>query len=233
MPKPTVICHMMASVDGKILTANWNNTNQPNIFGKTYEEIHDSFDGDAWICGRVTMEKDFTKGLLPQLDDIDGIVGRDDFVADKKATSFAIAVDAHGKLGWANGYTNGDHIIEVLTEKVADNYIAYLQQQGVSYIFAGKEQIDFNVVLEKLGSLFPISILMLEGGGHLNGSFLNAGLIDELSLLLLPIADGTAKSPTVFEVSDYLTKGPATFLTLTTVKQLQEGIVWLQYKMIK
>jgi riboflavin biosynthesis pyrimidine reductase len=78
--------------------------------------------------------------------------------------------------------------------------------------------------------LFPIQTLMLEGGGHLNGSLLNAGLIDELSLLVLPLADGTPHSPTTFEVSDYLSKGPATRLYLTDVQRLDNDVVWLKYR---
>jgi riboflavin biosynthesis pyrimidine reductase len=31
--------------------------------------------------------------------------------------------------------------------------------------------------------------LLLEGGGHINGAFLQAGLVDEISLLLVPGVD--------------------------------------------
>ena len=36
---------------------------------------------------------------------------------------------------------------------------------------------------------------MLEGGDHINGSLLSAGLIDEISIFALPLADGTAGTP--------------------------------------
>jgi riboflavin biosynthesis pyrimidine reductase len=70
----------------------------------------------------------------------------------------------------------------------------------------------------------------LEGGGCLNGSFLNAGLIDEISLLLLPIADGTPNTQTVFEVSHPLRKNPATHLHLAEVHPLEDDVLWLKYK---
>lgn len=47
---------------------------------------------------------------------------------------------------------------------------------------------------------------MLEGGGHLNGSLLHAALIKELSVLLLPLADGSAHTATTFAVSVALAK---------------------------
>ena len=233
MSKPYVICHMMTTVDGKILTANWGKNDSTKAFGKLYEELHNSYESNAWICGRITMEKDFTDGKQPELKPVDQPINREDFVGDATATSFAIAVDAHGKLGWDENTINGDHIIEVLTEKVEDGYLAYLQEKKISYIFGGKDELDFSTVLEKLGKLFPIKTLMLEGGGQLNGSFLNDGLIDELSLLLLPIADGTPKSATVFEVSDYLTKAPATFMKIKGLQQLEKDAVWIKYTLQK
>lgn len=230
MSKPYVICHMMTSIDGKILTANWGQNEHTKRYSKLYEEAHNSFDSDAWMCGRVTMEKDFTKGVLPEIKTVNAPIARTDFVADKAATSFAIAVDAHGKLGWTEPDISGDHVVVVLTEQIGDGYLAYLQEKGISYIFGGEYELDFATVLDKLGNLFPIKVLMLEGGGHLNGSLLNAGLIDEISQLIIPVADGTPKSPTSFEVSENLLKAPATFLQLSEVKQMDEGVVWLKYK---
>lgn len=230
MKKPYVICHMMSTVDGRIISANWGDAERRKIFGSIYEKCHESFDSQAWMVGRVTMEKDFTKGETPELSTPEIPIARVPFVGDVNATSFAIAVDGKGKLGWTSNEISGDHVIEVLTEQVSDAYLHHLQQKSVSYIFAGKEELDFSAALSQLAQLFPIQTIMLEGGGHINGSLLNEGLIDELSLLLLPIADGTPKTPTTFEVSDYLPKGPATPLLLSEVQQLEEGVVWLKYR---
>ena len=220
---------MMSTVDGKILAANWRDKTLTDTYSGYFEKYHDTFTSQAWMCGRVTMERDFSGGVQPDLQPVPHPIAREPFIGDASATSFAVAVDAHGKLGWDSNATGGDHIVEVLTEQVSDEYLYYLQRQRISYLFAGKEEIDFAAVLEQLARLFPIETLMLEGGGHLNGSLLNAGLIDELSLLVLPIADGTAQSPTIFEVSDYLKKGPATRLYLQQVQQLDNDVVWLKY----
>jgi riboflavin biosynthesis pyrimidine reductase len=228
MKRPHVICHMMSTVDGKILSANWKDEELTKTFAGYFEKYHETFTSQAWVC--ITMERDFSGGVEPEPQTPPQPIARQPFIGNKDATSFAIAVDAHGKLGWDSNETGGDHIIEVLTEQVSDDYLYYLQQKKISYLFAGKKDVDFSSVLEQLAALFPIQTLMLEGGGHLNGSLLNAGLIDELSLLLLPLADGTPKSPTTFEVSEYLTKGPATRLQLTQVQQLDNDVVWLKYR---
>jgi len=230
MKRPYVICHMMSSVDGKILSSNWQDKELTNTFSGYFEQYHDTFTSQAWMCGRVTMERDFSGGVQPDLQPAPHAIAREPFVGEAQAMSFAVAVDAHGKLGWDSNVTGGDHLIEILTEQVSDEYLYYLQRHRISYLFAGKEEIDFASALEQLTALFPIQTLMLEGGGHLNGSLLNAGLIDELSLLLLPIADGTAQSPTTFEVSDYLKKGPATRLHLAQVQQLDNDVVLLKYR---
>lgn len=221
---------MMSSVDGKILSANWKDEAITNTFAGYFERCHETFTSQAWMCGRITMERDFSGGTQPQPQTPPHPIAREPFIGNPAATSFAIAVAPHGKLGWETNETGGDHLIEVLTEQVSDDYLYYLQQKKISYLFAGEKEVDFASVLEQLAALFPIHTLMLEGGGHLNGSLLNAGLIDELSLLLLPLADGTPKSPTTFEVSEYLRKGPATRLQLTAVQQLDNDVVWLKYR---
>ncbi|WP_158825862.1 dihydrofolate reductase family protein [Mucilaginibacter lacusdianchii] len=230
MKKPYVICHMMSTVDGRIISGNWGDEQLTKTYAGFFEKYHETFESQAWMCGRVTMERDFTDGVQPEPQKPDSPIAREPFIGDKNATSFAIAIDAHGKLGWNSNQTGGDHVVEVLTEQVSDDYLYYLQQKGISYIFAGKEEIDFSSALNQLAELFPIQTLMLEGGGHVNGSVLNEGLIDELSLLLLPIADGTPGSPTTFEVSSYLQKKPATQLQLTEVQQLDEGVLWIKYR---
>lgn len=222
--KPRIICHMMSSLDGRTILSRWGAS--PNT--REYEITAATFGAQAWMCGRVTMEKDFTKGLAPDLQPGAAALDRTDFVADYAGNSFAIAVDAHGKLGWKSGAIDEDHLIAVLTEQVSDQYLTYLRKQGVSYVFGGAQEIDFALVLGKLGRLFPIQTILLEGGGHLNGSLLRAGLIDELSLLHYPIVDGAATSAAIFEQG--AAPGPAVGFTLLSAEPRAHGILWLRYQ---
>jgi riboflavin biosynthesis pyrimidine reductase len=233
MKQLNVICHMMSTVDGRIIVANWGDAERRKRFAAIYEKCHESFGAQAWMVGRVTMEKDFTKGQQPEGVTPEKAIGREPFIGDINATSFAIAVDARGKLGWSGNEIGGDHIIEILTEQVSDGYLHYLRDRGISYIFAGKESLDLTSALSQLSQLFPIQTIMLEGGGHINGSLLNEGLIDELSLLLLPMVDGTPNTPTTFEVSTYLQKKSAAPLQLLEVQQLEEEVLWLKYRVVR
>jgi riboflavin biosynthesis pyrimidine reductase len=50
--------------------------------------------------------------------------------------------------------------------------------------------VDLHVALRKLGSAFHLRKLMLQGGGKFNGAMLHAGLVDEISHVVVPVADG-------------------------------------------
>lgn len=236
MERPFIICHMLTSLDGKVI-GDFLKTERASYFSDEYEKIHNRYGCKAWICGRVTMEEHFTFGhKLDLKQDHISTIPRTDYIANKDAKSYAVAVDPSGKLGWTensikpwNENRSEDHIIEVLTEKVTDAYLAYLKNLGISYIFGGKDRLNFTVVVEKLKNLFSIDELMLEGGGFLNGSFLNEGLIDELSLVLVPIADGASNSVTLFETSSFLTNLHPVNFFLKEVEKLNDGGLWLKY----
>jgi riboflavin biosynthesis pyrimidine reductase len=227
---PYVICLMMTSVDGKILGEKWGNSPKMKLLRGTFEKIHEEIGIGAWIVGRTTMEKDFTDFAKPILKKGHQEVSRQDFVAGHQSNTFAIAIDGGAKLGWTGPNMQGDHVITILTENVKDAYLAHLQDIGVSYIFAGKDEVNLKIALKKLRKLFGIEKLMLEGGAHINGSFLNEGLINEFHQLLLPVADGSIKTSTLFEIDEKVKKENATLLKLEKVKQIENDVLWITYK---
>lgn len=102
------------------------------------------------------------------------------------------------------------------------------QSKGVSYIFGGRRDVNLGRVLEKLRSSFGIERLLLEGGGKINGAFLAANLIDELSVLVTPIADGGIGAPSLFD--SQWGKGPARHLRLISVRKRAGSLLWLRYQ---
>lgn len=227
---------MLTSLDGKVI-GDYMKVERAAYFTDEYEKIHGRYGCKAWMCGRVTMEEHFTFGhKLDLAQDSIPTIPRMDYVAKKDAKTYVIAVDPSGKVGWTensiapwNEHRSEDHIIEVLTEQVSDAYLGHLKKIGISYIFGGKERLNFSLVVEKLKKLFSIDKLMLEGGGFLNGSFLNEGLIDELSLVLVPIADAASNSVTLFETSSYLNKTQPVNFFLKDIEKLDDGGLWMKY----
>ena len=121
------------------------------------------------------------------------------------------------------------HVIEALTEQVSDAYLEYLRSLDISYIITGKKQLDCKLLLEKLKSLFGIEKLMISGGGLTNWSFVQENLVDELSLVIAPVADGGRESATIFEKADFLpNRTPAAF-TLKAAEQINGDTLWLRY----
>ncbi|MFD2164569.1 RibD family protein [Paradesertivirga mongoliensis] len=226
--KPYVICHMLGSVDGRIKQDIWGFDDHHKYFEETAAKI----DADAWLVGRVTMQEFSGKKVL-DFGDSRNDGPREDFVADQPARVFAAVIDPSGKCVWDTNMVSTEHVIEVLTEKVPDAYLEHLRDRNVSYIFGGKEELDLHLVLEKLYQLFHIKTVRIDGGGHVNGSFLKAGLIDEFSLVLAPVADGTIGAPTVFEAEEGYGDRKATRFKLKSFEPVFDDFLWIRYSVVR
>jgi 2,5-diamino-6-(ribosylamino)-4(3H)-pyrimidinone 5'-phosphate reductase len=229
MTRPRVICHMMTSIDGRIVTDGWPQSAEGR---KQYEIVHATYEPDGWLCGRVTMELHFAGGVRSNADVVREYHGasRDDFVAPGEHESYAFALDSHGRLVWPSGEIDGDHVVAILTTRVSDDYLAALRERGVSYLLAGSPDIDLPLALEKIGQRFGVRTLMLEGGGSINGSMLRAGLIDEVSVLVAPVADGRVGTAALFDVEGENVTPHR--LALEAVERRADDMLWLRYRVI-
>lgn len=229
MNRPYIICHMTASLDGKV-TGEHLVRSQHIPASEVYYEINRNYKADAYACGRVTMEGSFTGGWYPDLSIYEPVFSPMDYLVDDQDGFYAVAFDPHGRLGWKSnrimdpdkdpGYDNAQ-IIEVLTHQVSGQYLRYLQAMGIPYIFAGVSEIDIEAALFKLKAYFGIHTLLLEGGSILNGAFQRAGVIDELSLVVDPVIGGEGKPLCMdSQVEEY---------HLAELKN-NDGILWLNYR---
>jgi 2,5-diamino-6-(ribosylamino)-4(3H)-pyrimidinone 5'-phosphate reductase len=82
--------------------------------------------------------------------------------------------------------------------------------------------------MEKIGKVFGVKTLMLEGGGKINGAMLHAGLIDELSLLIAPLADGRVGMPSLFDIVGVDTT--PVHMALEQVERRASNILWHRYR---
>ncbi|WP_294446566.1 dihydrofolate reductase family protein [uncultured Mailhella sp.] len=231
--RPYVVCHMSVSLDGMV-TGDFLRLPQCEAATKAYYRIHKEYGASAFACGRVTMEESFTSGWHPDLSRFAGIVIPPmDHVADENASFFAVSFDRHGSLGWKSSHIededpgyNGAHVVEVLCESAPQPCLAYLHDRGVSCVFAGKDDLDMALALRKLREIFGIRRLLLEGGSVLNGAFLRADLVDELSLVVMPVtaADGDRS---LFD------SGVMRQFQLEDVQRLEGGVVWMRYRRIR
>lgn len=198
-----------------------------------YARIRNEYQADAWLYGTKTT-KEFTASREPKLDETFLSVPNGDFVAQTDTSLYYVSIDTLGEIGWESGTfcksSRPDaHVIEVLTEKTPLAYRSYLRQKGVSYILAGEDTLNCRIAAEKLYDIFGIETMLICGGGTVNWTFLQQGVLDELSLLLAPVADGSPDTVTVFEKMPSLPESSPVQFRLKKVEQLENDGVRLLY----
>lgn len=238
MDRPYIICHMTATLDGKISGPAFSYPETAEL-SRHYQQLHRAIRADATAYGKTTVEEILTRGRRPDLAAFqDAAVPREDFIADAQAAMYLVAVDPDGGLGWTGaavqgrgpGY-DGAHIIEILQEDVSDAYLAYLRGIGISYLFGGVHSICLADVCVKLRRYFGIERMLVQGGGVLNGSFAAEDLIDELSLLLAPAADCGTGRPSLFEAPPGLAPAPEPRrFVRESVQKLENSGLALRYR---
>lgn len=232
MQRPKTIIHILSALDGKI-TGPFMQMPATQAVSEEYARIRAQYQADAWLYGTTTT-KEFTSYRTPVLEQQDTVPPADDFVAQRNAALYYVSVDALGEIGWESGTFQKPgrpdaHVIEVLTQQAPAAYRAYLKKRGVSYIMAGRDSLDCELACEKLYKLFGIKTILICGGGTVNWTFLQQGVVDEISLLLAPAADGKAGSVTVFERSPLLLKSTPMQFHLKSINRLKGDGVQLVY----
>ena len=240
MNRPYIFCHMLTSLDGKIM-GNYMSTPEGDAAGSVFYDL--AFGKDryykhqGWLSGRVTTDDNFTFYKKPDLDEDAEIVPEGDYVADFDENIHYVSIDPSGVLGWDKNYIiyqdTRAHVIEVLTNKASNSYKDLLRKLGISYIIAGNTTLDYEVLLEKLKKLFNIELLMLGGGGVLNWSFIQEGLCDEVSVVMAASSDGSTKTPTLFMEKEGLSDDKPVHFKLEDVKIMEGDSLWLRYKIKK
>jgi hypothetical protein len=168
--KPKIVLHMGSSIEGRIVPRHWPD-DLSKLLGDVYEQVHSELGSDAWIVGRVTMAE-FSQGEPRPAQAYETYPRATWKAPGVSAGPYAVALDESGKLHLNTGQVNGDAVIAVLTEKVSDEHLAELRRDRISYIFAGEQTLDLHLALTLLSEDFGITNLLLEGGGGINGSFL-------------------------------------------------------------
>lgn len=220
--RPYIVCHMMSSIDGRI-----DCEMTEKIGGDEYYEALEQLKCDSELSGRVTMQMHFalpepfvTSNNIP--------VNETSVYKAENSHGYTVAIDSKGKLTWPCNSFDGKHLIVITSEQVSKGYLEALKTQGISWIAVGKNEIDLAKATEIMYDNFGIKRLAIVGGGNINGGFLKAGLLDEISIVLGAGIDGRKGMTAVFDGIDD-PEYPTTILKLNSVERLGENSVWLRY----
>lgn len=215
----------MESVDGRIdcaMTEKIDNTDN-------YYQALDSLKFDATLEGRVSRQMHYALPEPFKAKDA-APIGEEKYHIAHKADYYDIAIDTHGSLMWPKN-ASSDNLLVITDEACPREYHHYLAANGISWIACGKKGIDLHKAMEILGEKFGVKRLGVVGGGHINGAFLQAGLLDEVSIIIGGGIDGRAGMAAAFDgikQAGY----PPTLLTLNEVERMG-NTVWLRYTVDK
>uniref|UniRef100_I5AX83 Pyrimidine reductase, riboflavin biosynthesis n=1 Tax=Eubacterium cellulosolvens (strain ATCC 43171 / JCM 9499 / 6) TaxID=633697 RepID=I5AX83_EUBC6 len=222
MQKPYIICHMMMAADGRI---DCSMTEKINGVDEYYLTLN-ALNTPSTVSGRVTAQLEMAQGGSFSLSD--GFpYGKEDFRKNADAKGYEIIVDTKGTLLWDDGDTDKPYLI-IMSEDVSEKYLDYLNSKKISWITCGKAHIDLRRASEILAENFRIERMAIVGGGHINGSFLDEGLVDEVSLLIGPAIDGREGMTAVFD-GRRKDREPIHML-LKDIQKFEDGAVWLRYE---
>lgn len=235
MSKPYVIIHTHISIDGKIHAVDIPEFESAS---EQYQDLalrpgKQIYGIDGYLNGRTTSDDNQTHYRAPQVNpDADVLEG--DFLAETDAAMYYVSIDPSGKLDWQYNEVDyggiNSHVIEIITEKVGAPYRDLLRRQNISYLVAGQETLDMALALDKLNTTFGMQRVMIGGGGVLNWSFLRAGLVDEVSLVVAPFADGDTSTPGLFSAVEGLSNPGAQTFSLIEAREMEDSVLLVRYR---
>lgn len=220
MNKPFVVCHVMASLDGRI---DCDMTEQIGSDG--YYESLRALNIDAGLEGKGTAIKHYAEPE-PYQPKSKETVGHTDFYRAHDGNHWDIIADTHGTLRYPASDTK-DRLV-LMSETATKDYLDYLRQRHISYIAVGKDHIDLAQALQLLHDEFGVGRLGILGGGHINAGFLQAGLLDEVSVIYGAAIDGREGFTCAFDgvPADHIHPW---LLKLKDVKRMTDDSVWMTY----
>ncbi len=228
MNKPHITCYMMTSVDGRI---DCEMTGQlPGV--EDYYSLLNDLNFDAVVSGKTTAKLELAEAGEFKAKDTTSV---SEEVVSKKSDSkngYDVVVDSKGTLLWKDDSEYDQPHLIIMSKRVTKDYLAYLDSKNISYIVAGEESTDIARASEIMADTFGIQRLGIVGGPTINTAFLDAGLLDEVIVLIGAGIDGRASFPPVFNRKDD-NRLSVTKLNLEEVKQYDSQAVMLRYSTTK
>ncbi|RBP98617.1 deaminase [Bifidobacterium aemilianum] len=222
MDRAQVTIHMLVSIDGKI---DGPYERQPDIKQTDAFYNDELFKlGSANANGATTVATYNAKGTLDLSGFSENGIEYEDWLPDIHADTWQVSLDRKGRMGWEVNYNEygGRHnrVIEVVSKKAPKAYLAFLRSMEIPYLIGGEEDLDLELVLTKLKASFNIDRLVISGGSIINGAFLKARLVDQISLVVLPYVSGDSSTKSSFDTMGEFIDD---HFSISSVKQLADG----------
>ncbi|MCU0462623.1 MAG: dihydrofolate reductase family protein [Bacteroidales bacterium] len=116
-------------------------------------------------------------------------------------------------------------VIVLLSESTPAEYFGHLRDRNYNFIIAGKEKVDLNMATDRLKENFGISRILTDTGRILGNILINAGMVDEISLLVHPLIVGEKCYPMFSDINKN------TEFKLVKSEKFDNGCVWNVYRL--
>ena len=144
-----------------------------------------------------------------------------------------IIIDSDGRIPLDSRILKTAHriaTIVVVSERAHDDKIDTLRSTGAMVIIAGRETVDLRealLCLRKMG----FENILAEGGGELNWSLLDLGIVDQLIVTVSPKLVGGRSATTLVEGAGYEKISQAINMELKKVHRQNNGELVLFYEL--
>ena len=209
---PFVALKTAMSLDGKIATATgqsqWITNEASRLRTHELRDIHDGI-----MVGINTALKD-NPSLTTRLP------------GGRGKNPVRIVVDSKGRLPLESNLVRDGQArtIVAVSEAASPQAVQALGEAGVQVICAGKDRVDLPQLLKKLAKMNICSILV-EGGGQLNFSMLEAGLVDKVYAFIAPKLIGGRAALTPVEGTGFGELSQAVKLKEATTELIEGDIL--------
>ncbi|HQA81276.1 MAG TPA: RibD family protein [Methanoregulaceae archaeon] len=224
---PRVILHIATSLDGRI-------TNFPADL-EVYYSLAATWNPDAILFGSETVlaavRDDPSLEVPPEHDEM--------FTPPEGAKDtrpLLVIADSRGRVRCWDAIRRRPYMRDLVafcSSSTPEEYLSYLEDQKIAAIVAGTDRIDMRKALEMLNEKYGVGTVRIDSGGTLNSVLLDAGVVDEVSVLIHPFLAGGRADPTMF---DPIKAGFADLqIPLTHIKteMVGNGLVWARYSVEK
>lgn len=222
---PWVITFNATSLDGRVSEFDAN----VNLYYKLASEMG----ADAVLMGSETVLTGFNvkSGELSE-ESLEDFQPREKDPEDQRP--ILVVPDSRGRVRIWSEVRRMPYIRDIIvlcSRSTPKEYFDFLDERFIPYMIVGYEQVDLETALHELNSQFGVRLVRVDSGGILNGILLQAGLVDEVHVLIHPVLVGTDKDSIYNTVLDSSMEKIG--LKLVNIKKIEDELVYLTYKVLK
>jgi 2,5-diamino-6-(ribosylamino)-4(3H)-pyrimidinone 5'-phosphate reductase len=212
--KPRLIIHNSTSLDGRLTGFE--------IDMERHYGLAASFGNDVHLAGSETILAQ--ESMLPE-DDHTAFDPPKVSYDDRRA--ILVVPDSRGRIKrWHGLRVSGfwKDVVALVSASTPGAYLEFLRERHVRYLVKGDDRVDLAASLVILADELGTKTVMQDSGGILNGVMLEAGLVDEVSLLVHPVIAGEDQVP-LFRLTG--SSAPPR-LEMVRHETVSDGLLWIR-----